>query len=193
MALDQEIADEPRDYTKWVWGAVLIMFAVMAIVLWRAGRPAPNESTVYCKHILIKFNAADAADRTRARQLATRLREQILGGANFDELARDYSNDEKTAGKGGEMRFLRSDQLETNFADYVWQAPVGQLSDIITTSYGYHLVIVTDRHISAGDEYNLELERRAAEELRAREAAAPGPVPEANTGTLVANPAAAQP
>lgn len=193
MSLDQEIAEEPRDYTKWIWGAVLIMFAVMIVLLWRAGRPAPNRSTVYCKHILVKFNAADAADRDRARQLATRLRERILAGEDFDKLARDYSNDETTAGKGGEMRFSRSDKLETSFSDYVWQAPIGQLSDIITTSFGYHLVIVTDRHISAEEEYNLELERRAAEELRAREAAASKPIPAANTSPLQIVPPAGQP
>lgn len=193
MSLEQEVADEARDYTRWIWGAVLIMFIVMIAVLWRAGRPAPNQSTVYCKHLLIKFNATDAADRDRARQLAARLRDRILAGEAFDKLARDYSNDETTAGKGGEMRFTRNDQLEANFSDYVWQAPIGQLSDIVTTSFGYHLIIVTERHISAGDEYNLELERRAVEEVRARDAAIAGPLPTENTSPVDVAPAPGQP
>ena len=53
--------------------------------------------------------------------------------------------------------------FEPEFEKYVWSAPLGQLSDIIQTSNGFHLVVVIDRHVSEADAYETEIEHRADE------------------------------
>lgn len=192
MALDQEMAREPRDWAKVLWAGVVVMVAIMAFFMWWAGRPEPGASIVYCKHILITYDAVNPADRERAFGLAARLREQVLAGEDFARLARDYSSDKDSASRGGALPpFRRTDKLDTNFAQYVWNAPVGHLSDVIATSHGFHLIVVTDRYISPEDQYEVELERRAAEALRQEQPAEAGAavLSPANTTPLAPNPA----
>ena len=53
-----------------------------------------------------------------------------------------------------------------SFEEYVWTAPVGQLSDVVVTMHGFHLIVVEDRFIHEADLYDKELEQRAKELLR---------------------------
>lgn len=167
MAFDEELEKEPRDYTKIIWVVIIVMVIGMIAAVWYAGRPKPGESIVYTKHILITYDPANAADRQRALERAQQLREEILHGANFEELATQYSSDPTSASRGGHLPpFRRSDELERNFAQFAWNAPVGTLSDVISTMHGFHLIIVTERFISPEDAYNMELEQRANEAAR---------------------------
>ncbi len=192
MAFDEETSKEPRDWAKALWAGVVVMVAVMAFLMWWAGRPEPGMSIAYCKHILIAYEATNPADRERAYSLAQRLREQILAGEDFAQLARDYSSDKDSASRGGELPpFRRADKLEPSFAEYAWNAPIGHLSDVVSTSHGFHLVIVTERYVSSEDRYEVELERRAAEALRREQSAGAGApaLPAANTAAIAPNPA----
>jgi hypothetical protein len=164
MDMDYGMQEEPRDYTKLVWASVAVMLVLMVLGIWWSGRPSPDESLVYTRHILVSFNPQDQADRRRAYTLARELRERILAGESFAALARDYSNDDQSSSRGGKLPpFSKRDQLESQFSDFAWNAPAGTLSDILTTSYGYHLVIVDERHLSQSDRYAEELQRRATE------------------------------
>lgn len=185
MADDQHLEREPRDYTKWVWTGIVLLVAAMAGAVWLSGQRTPDRSTVTARHILIVCDHNDPADRQRAMTLAAELRQRILEGESFGTLARQYSSDDASAARSGLLRpMTRRDQLEPNFQSYVWSAPIGELSGLIRTSYGFHIVQVEDRYISEGDRYNEELERRAKEALTGAQDSPDPVIPAPNTGAL---------
>ncbi len=153
--------EEPKDWTKYIWGGIIFLFIIMIALIWMAGHAKPKTSYVRAKHILIKFSPNDPADRQRALQFITELRERILKGESFEKLAKEYSNDPASARRGGDLGYYGRNSFEPNFESYVWSAPIGQLSDVIETKYGFHLIIVTDRHLTDVDRYEIELYQKA--------------------------------
>jgi parvulin-like peptidyl-prolyl isomerase len=163
--MDSELGttEEPKDRTKMIWGGVLALVAVMIAFMWWQGRPDPSTSTVRARHILIRYDGSDPADRQRALATISELRERLQAGERFDTLAREYSDDPTTRSRGGDLLWNEKGVYETNFEEYVWSADIGKLSDVVQTSYGFHLIEVIDRHVSPGDQYEMDLERKAQE------------------------------
>lgn len=153
--------EEPRDWTKYIWGGIVLLVILMIVIMWMAGHIKPKTSYVRAKHILIKFSPNDPADRQRALEFITELKQRIAKGESFEKLAKDYSNDPASARRGGDLGYYGRGSFEPAFENYVWSAPIGQLSDIIETKYGFHLIIVTDRHLTEVDRYELELDEKA--------------------------------
>lgn len=152
---------EPFDWTKYIWGSVVLLIILMVFLIWLSGQFKPRTSYVRAKHILIKFNPADPADRQRALKTITELRERILRGESFGKIAKEYSNDTATARRGGDLGYYGRNSFDPAFEAYVWSAPIGQLSDVIETKFGFHLVVVVDRHLTDVDRYELELDEKA--------------------------------
>jgi parvulin-like peptidyl-prolyl isomerase len=152
-----EAAEEPRDRTKILWVLVVAVFAVMIGFLWMTQQPDATVSKVRAKHILIGANMGDPADRQRALGRAKELRQRLLQGADFERMAKEYSNDVYSSRRGGDLGWAIKGTYDPNFEEYVWQAPVGEISDIIRTSSGYHIVVVVDRILSPADKHEQEL------------------------------------
>ena len=74
-----------------------------------------------------------------------KIRERIMGGADFDKLAMLYTQDTKTAEKGGDLGYFTLDQMVAPFDSTVEHTPIGTVSGIIKTQYGWHIVQVLDR------------------------------------------------
>lgn len=164
---EQQIDEEPKDRTLWIWLGILVLVAIALGVLWALSLTGPDVSRVHAKHILIKFNKADPVDRARALELVNDLRARIMKGESFKKLAKEFSNDEFSSPRGGDLGYQRRGVYEKAFEEYVWTAPVGQLSDVIQTGYGFHLISVVSRHISSVDQYEKELEQKAVESEKA--------------------------
>ena len=160
---DFDSAAEAKDRTLWWWGAVGVLVVVLLGALFIWGRSDPNVSRVRLRHILISYDRNDPADRARARELAEDLRKRIAEGESFAKLAREYSNDPFSADRGGDLNYMKKGSLESAVEEYAWTAPVGEVSDVLQTQYGYHIVRVEDRHLSEADRYDLEMKRRAME------------------------------
>lgn len=150
---------EPKDRTKLMWGAVLVLVAVMSVAIWWSGKTSSNTSVVRLKHILIAVKPGDTADDARARELIRDLRERIVKGADFGDIAEEYSNDPQSAARGGDIGYVQMGSLDPAIEVYAWTAPIGKLSPVLKSGYGYHLVIVTDRHISDVDRLKMEKDR----------------------------------
>jgi peptidyl-prolyl cis-trans isomerase C len=88
--------------------------------------------------------AADAA----AKEKAENLLEQIKAGADFAQLAKENS-DGPSAPKGGDIGFGRRQSWVAPFSDAAFALQTGQVSDIVKTQYGYHIIKVTDRKESS--------------------------------------------
>ena len=59
------------------------------------------------------------------------------------ELAKKYSHDGSTADNGGDLGFLYAEGVEKTFADAVAKLEVGEVSDVVETKYGFHLIMLT--------------------------------------------------
>ena len=102
--------------------------------------------SVRADHILVKVApkatpAQDAAAKAKAQGLLNQLR----GGAPFAALAMKNSDDPGSATRGGDLGFLTREQLVPEFASAAFSLPIGQLSDLVKTSYGYHIIKVVEK------------------------------------------------
>lgn len=165
MPSEFEAAQEPKDRSLWLWLGVAVLFVAMVVALYLMSQRPPDTTAVYAKHILITFNTDDPMDRAAALDLITSLQERILNGESFETLAEQYSQDPISSARGGALGPSSKGELEAAFEQYVWNGPVGELSDVVVTSFGFHLIKVEQRHISKADRYEMELDQRAREAL----------------------------
>lgn len=93
-------------------------------------------------HILLKTEGKDdAAVKKQAEDLLAQLKK----GASFEELAKKNSQDEASAAKGGDLDFFNKGQMVPEFDQAAFSLPIGQLSDLVKTNYGYHIIKVMER------------------------------------------------
>lgn len=161
MAGDLDDGKEHRDYTKIVWGGILIAVVLMLVVVGFSSRQRSAQSQVSVKHILVKFEGNDPAQRQRALETITDLRERILGGESFEKLASEYSDDPQSGARGGYLGWNDKGTFEKAFEEYCWNGPLNEVSPIVTTVFGYHLVVVLDRTYSEADKFDKEVEEKA--------------------------------
>jgi peptidyl-prolyl cis-trans isomerase C len=104
-----------------------------------------EDEAVRASHILVRV-APDAGDQARqaARATAEDLLRQLRAGGDFAELAREYSQD-ASAAQGGDLDFFTRGQMLPDFATAAFALQKDQLSDIVETQFGLHLIKVTDR------------------------------------------------
>lgn len=100
---------------------------------------------VKASHILIQV-AADADDAKKAAALASiqLLKQRIDGGESFANLAMENSDCPSKA-KGGDLGFFSREQMVQPFSEAAFALQPGQVSDVVTTRFGYHLIRVTER------------------------------------------------
>jgi peptidyl-prolyl cis-trans isomerase C len=100
---------------------------------------------VRASHILILVSPdAGEEEKAEARSRVAEIRERIAGGEDFSELAGQFSEDGSSA-NGGDLGFFQREQMVKPFADAAFSLEIGELSDVVTTQYGFHLIRVTDR------------------------------------------------
>ena len=94
------------------------------------------------RHILIKPDAVRSLEK--AEQLAQNVRRELEGGAEFADLARRFSEDPLSAAKGGDLGWVRADQLVPGFANVMTQLPLNTLSGVTKSRFGFHLIEVLE-------------------------------------------------
>lgn len=98
------------------------------------------------RHILakskesIKGNVVDALPDENPLTKIKRIREEIIGGASFDSLARKYSDDPGSGAKGGDLGFFERRQMVKPFDEAVFNLEINELSEVVKTRFGYHLI-----------------------------------------------------
>ena len=96
-------------------------------------------------HILFKVDeTADAATKKKTKDQAESVLKQARAGADFAELAKKYSAD-GSAQQGGDLNFFTKGQMVPAFDQAAFALKPGQISEIVTTQFGYHIIKVTER------------------------------------------------
>jgi peptidyl-prolyl cis-trans isomerase SurA len=109
-------------------------------------RPA----VVHLKTIFIPFAASAGASST-AREKIDDIHRRLLAGEPFADLARDHSEDPSAPG-GGDLGWLRiSDLSEPAFAAAAAALEIGEVSEPVLTTYGYHVIQATERNPVTGE------------------------------------------
>ncbi|MCK5586817.1 peptidylprolyl isomerase, partial [Candidatus Bipolaricaulota bacterium] len=100
-------------------------------------------------------------ERVRASHILVETREEaeeILAGfndgdgADFAELARERSTDTGSGANGGDLNWFGRGAMVTAFEEAAFALAVGDISDIVETQYGYHIILLTDRQDAASPE-----------------------------------------
>ncbi|MBE0446852.1 MAG: peptidylprolyl isomerase [Actinobacteria bacterium] len=76
---------------------------------------------------------------------AKNILEQIKGGADFAQLAKQYSTDPGSKDKGGRLDWADKDDFVPEFADACWKLNPNEISDLVKTDYGYHIIKLIDK------------------------------------------------
>ena len=127
-------------------------------------KPLVPEQYVYA-HI-VRFPASQEEAKRRTRERLLDMRERIISGkSNMGILARTYSQDPGTAMKGGEMPPTALSGLTGPFAEALSELKPGQISEVVETQYGFHIIELLDepknglyhfRHILLKPQYTIE-------------------------------------
>jgi len=94
--------------------------------------------------ILFKTAGKSAAEAADIEKKARDVLNQIKGGGNFADLAKKYSED-TSAAKGGELDWVVRGQTVKEFEDTAFAMKPGQISDLVKTSYGIHIIKLLDK------------------------------------------------
>ena len=100
---------------------------------------------IKASHILLKMvNDGGEMDSNYARQKITRIYNEILKGGSFEELAKEYSDDKGSGAKGGDLGFFERRMMVKPFDETAFNLEVGEMSGIVKSRFGFHIIIVTD-------------------------------------------------
>ena len=103
----------------------------------------PNQ--VHVQHILFKTVGQTDALVEETRKKADDVLKQAKKGAKFDELAKKYSEDPGSKDKGGDLGWIREGQTVPEFEKSAFSMAPGQISDLVKTQYGFHIIKVLEK------------------------------------------------
>ena len=115
---------------------------------------------------------ATAEERQRVEQQAQDLLDRARAGEDFAQLAKAYSQDERTREKGGDLGYLKRGQLQPQWEEVAFSLRPGEVA-LASTSQGFHLILVEevkereklpDAEARAGQRLREERSRRLAQE-----------------------------
>ena len=113
-----------------------------------------KQHEVRARHILVSLDgAATPADTLRAWNRISKLRERVVGGEDFEAVARgrDGSDDPSVKDNGGDLGWFTAFQMVYPFEDAAFSTEVGAVSGIVRTRFGYHFLEVTGKRKARGE------------------------------------------
>jgi peptidyl-prolyl cis-trans isomerase D len=102
------------------------------------------ENRVHVEHILFKTVGKTDAEIAEIRQKAEDVLKKAKSGANFEDLAKKFSEDDGTKPKGGDLGWIVEGQTVPEFQQAAFTLPKGSISDLVKTQYGFHIIKVLD-------------------------------------------------
>lgn len=129
----------------------------------------PPGLRVRARHVLLRIPPdATTEQRDSVQRLAEQLRDTARAGADFAALAQEYSAD-GSASQGGDLGFFQRGRMVAPFDEAAFALEPGEISDVVETPFGLHVIKVEEREAPNFDEMKDEF-RQQAIELRSSEA-----------------------
>jgi peptidyl-prolyl cis-trans isomerase D len=122
---------------------------------------------VKVSHIWIKMplpgpdGKIDGKAVAEAQHRADDLLKQLKGGAKFEDVAKKYSEDPGSSNVGGSLGWIGKGQMTPEFEKAAFSLPKGQVSDVVKTLDGFHIIRVDDKqeaHVKPLDEVKAQIE-----------------------------------
>lgn len=111
----------------------------------------PNEpERVSVRHVLVRYkgakNAADTITRSREEAClrASEARDKMMAGADFDAIVAEYSDEAGAAERRGLVGTVTRSEVAPPFADAAFELSIQQMSDVVETDRGFHLILRTE-------------------------------------------------
>jgi peptidyl-prolyl cis-trans isomerase D len=103
----------------------------------------PNR--VHVEHILLMTVGKTDAEVDEIKKKAQDILSQTKKSANFEDLAKKYSEDPGTKDKGGDLGWIIQGQTVAEFEKAAFSLPKGSISDLVKTQYGFHILKIIDK------------------------------------------------
>jgi peptidyl-prolyl cis-trans isomerase SurA len=101
---------------------------------------------IKASHILITYqNAEGKIDSTAAKATADSVLAELKAGASFEEMAEKYSDDTGTKDKGGDLGYFERRMMVKEFDEAAFNMDIGEISNVIQSNFGYHIIKLTDK------------------------------------------------
>ncbi len=101
---------------------------------------------IRARHILLKADSsADPEKKQAVQEQAKELQKKISNGADFAALAKKYSQDEATAGTGGDLGFFTRGAMVGPFEETAFALQPGEVSAVVETPFGYHIIKLEEK------------------------------------------------
>lgn len=119
-------------------------------------------------HILVKVDpAASAEDKAKLKARAEALLKKIKDGADFGEVAAENSDDMSRI-KGGDIGYFHAGRIVPEFEAVILTMKVGEISGIVETIYGYHIIKLTEKKVPHQMQFD-EVKEKIKADLTERE------------------------
>jgi len=142
--LHQEMVFALRD------SVIQVDTAITASELKQAYESQSPDAKLRARHILMTYPpGATTAQKDSVRSAMEKLLRRARGGEDFAALARRYSQDPGSAPKGGELGEFGRGQMVKPFEDAVFRLQPGEISDVVETPFGLHIIQLEERHVPA--------------------------------------------
>ena len=103
-----------------------------------------KEKIIRASHILISQQGTDEKNLAEAN----RIYEELKKGADFTQAAKTYSKDPGSVHNGGDLGWFGKGMMVKEFEDACFSAKVGEIQKPVKTSFGYHIILVTDQSVN---------------------------------------------
>ncbi len=119
----------------------------LALATVQRERKPSEPAKIAVRHVLVKHKAAknpvETVTRTRedACLRALEARDKILAGADFDAIVTEYSDEPGAAARRGLVGTVERAEVAPPFADAAFELSIGQMSDVVETDFGFHLIL----------------------------------------------------
>ncbi|MCW8813185.1 MAG: peptidylprolyl isomerase [Chlorobium sp.] len=101
---------------------------------------------IKASHILITYqNAEGKIDSAAAKATADSILAELKAGASFEEMAEKYSDDTGTKDKGGDLGYFERRMMVKEFDEAAFNMDIGEISNVIQSNFGYHIIKLTDK------------------------------------------------
>ena len=107
---------------------------------------APPGEEIRARHVLVSVPAGSTVEQQDSlRAVAEEIRERAVGGEDFGRLAGQYSDDPGSAIEGGDLGFFGRGMMVPPFEAAAFALEPGEISDIVESSFGLHLILLEER------------------------------------------------